>query len=75
VVLWDLFSAHREQRVKDRAQELGIQLIFIPAGMIGEYLPLDRGIFKSLNAQARASFDQHAMSADGELTRSAAIGI
>jgi hypothetical protein len=75
VVLWDLFSAHREQGVKNRAQELGIELIFIPAEMTGEYQSLDRRIFENLKARTRAQFARHVMSADEELTMSASIGI
>jgi hypothetical protein len=75
VVLWDQFSAHRDQGVKERAQELGIELVFIPAGMTGEYQPLDRRIFGSLKARTRAQFDRHSMSADEELTMSASIRI
>jgi hypothetical protein len=75
VVLWNLFSAHREQGVKERAQELGIELVFIPAGMTGEYQSLDRRIFGSLKARTRAQFDWHSMSADEEMTMSASIRI
>jgi hypothetical protein len=74
VVFWDLFSAHREQGVKDRAQELGIELIFIPARMTGEYQPLDRRIFENLKARTRAQFARHVMSADEEVMISASIG-
>jgi hypothetical protein len=43
--------------------------------MPGECQPLDRRIFESLKARTRAQFDQHAMSADEELTMSTSIGI
>jgi hypothetical protein len=59
VVLWNLFSAHREQGVKERAQELGIELVFIPAGMTGKHRPLDRRLFGSLKARTRARFARH----------------
>jgi transposase len=42
VLLWDVFSAHRDKKVKAYAVELRIRLIFIPPGMIDVYQPLDR---------------------------------
>jgi hypothetical protein len=75
VVLWDLFSSHREQGVKERAKELGIELVFIPAGMTSEYQLLDRRIFGSLKARTRAQLTRHVMSADEKVTMSAPIGI
>jgi hypothetical protein len=61
--------------VKERAQELGIELVFIPAGMTSEYQPLDHRIFGSLKARTRAQLTRHVMSADEELMIWASIGI
>ena len=47
----DLFASHHCQAVKDRAQELGIDLIFVPANGTGLYQPLDRKIFGILKKQ------------------------
>jgi hypothetical protein len=57
VLIWDIFPAHRTEWIKSLARELGIKLDFIPAGMTGECQPLDRRIFGSLKARARARFD------------------
>jgi hypothetical protein len=54
VLIWDVFAAHRDQAVKDLAEELNIQLIFIPAGQTDEYQPLDRRIFGPMKQMARA---------------------
>jgi hypothetical protein len=61
--------------VKERAQELGIELVFIPAGLTGECQPFDRRIFGGLKAPTRAEFDRRIMSVDKELRLSASIGI
>jgi hypothetical protein len=53
-LLWDVFSAHRDQEVKAYASELGIRLIFIPPGMTDVYQPLDKRIFGHLKQQAQA---------------------
>jgi hypothetical protein len=57
VLIWDIFPAHRTQKIKSQARELSVKLDFIPAGMTGECQPLDRRIFGSLKARARARFD------------------
>jgi hypothetical protein len=75
VILWDLFSAHREQGVEALAQELGIRLVFIPAEMTGLYQPLDRRIFGSLKAGARARFDRYVTNGDDDLTMAGSITI
>jgi hypothetical protein len=57
-LLWDVYSAHREEGVKGYAARKGTKLIYIPPGMTDEYQPLDRRVFGSLKARARARFDE-----------------
>jgi hypothetical protein len=52
----DMYQAHRTQGVKDLARELGIELLFVPAGATGECQPLDRRIFGELKSLARSEF-------------------
>jgi hypothetical protein len=56
-LVWDCFSAHRDDLVKSRAEGKDITLEFIPAGLTDEWQPLDLRIFGSLKMQARALFD------------------
>jgi hypothetical protein len=58
VLLWDLFSAHRDPSVQETAHHLGIRLEFVPAGATGELQPLDRRVFGSLKQRARRRFDE-----------------
>jgi hypothetical protein len=66
VLVWDVYSAHRDPLVKEKAIELGIKLIFIPPGMTGTLQPLDRRIFGSLKARGKARW---ARSLSGQLTK------
>lgn len=56
-LLWDVFSAHRQEEVKDLARDLGIGMGFIPAGLTSRHQPLDKRIFGNLKSRARARFD------------------
>jgi hypothetical protein len=56
-LIWDVYAAHREEGVKAYAARKGIGLLYIPPGMTDTYQPLDRRIFGSLKARARARFD------------------
>lgn len=47
----DVFSAHRDQSVKDKANELNIELIFVPANGTSVYQPLDRKVFGVLKSK------------------------
>ena len=55
----DTYAAHRTASVRARAQELGIDLIFIPPGATDLYQPLDRKIFGCLKAYAKRLWRQH----------------
>ena len=44
-LILDVFEAHRDDSVKELAEDLGIQLIYVPACGTGEFQPLDRRLF------------------------------
>ena len=52
----DLYKAHHTQQILEYANQLNIDLIFIPAGLTDELQPLDRLVFGSLKATARRLF-------------------
>jgi hypothetical protein len=56
-LLWDLLSAHHEEEVKKKAEEMHISLEFIPAGLKNGWEPQDLRIFGSLKVRARGLFD------------------
>lgn len=53
-VLWDLYAAHRDRKVKKNSP---VHLEWIPAGLTDQFQPLDRRIFGSLKSSARARMD------------------
>jgi hypothetical protein len=53
----DVYPAHRTPRVRQRAGELGIELLDAPAGGTSEFQPLDRRIFGELKSRARRAFE------------------
>ena len=55
-LILDLYSVHRDAEIKAHANELNIQLHFIPAGMTDKLQPLDRNCFGALKATARRLF-------------------
>lgn len=50
----DCYKAHRTDAVKEEADNLGIELIFVPACGTSIYQPLDRRIFGILKAHLRS---------------------
>lgn len=50
----DCFKAHKTPKVIQKACDLGIELIIVPANGTGKYQPLDRKIFGILKAKLRA---------------------
>jgi hypothetical protein len=58
ILVWDLFTAHRDGVVIEQARNLGIRLEFIPPGATGLCQPLDRRIFGILKQRAKARFDR-----------------
>ena len=56
LLLWDVFSAHKNEEVQELARELGIGMGYIPVGLTSRHQPLDKRIFGSLKSRARARF-------------------
>lgn len=68
----NVFKAHRDDNVKELAEYLSIQLIYVPACGTGEFQPLDRrliGIVKKL-----AGYDETILQEDPFLTSIQALG-
>jgi hypothetical protein len=55
-LLLDQFKAHLTQAVRDKARDLHIELIEIPANCTGELQPLDRKVFGPLKAMAKHEY-------------------
>ena len=55
-LILDVHSTHRTKDVKTKAKELGIELIYVPAGGTSKYQPLDRRVFGELKSRARKKF-------------------
>jgi hypothetical protein len=58
LLVLDVYPAHRRPRVRQRAGELDIELLEVPAGGTSEFQPLDRRIFGELKSRARRAFEQ-----------------
>jgi len=54
----DCFKAHINEKVKKLAENLGIELIIVPACGTGIYQPLDRKIFGIVKAKLRSAENQ-----------------
>ena len=62
-LIWDLHSSHRNEEVKTKANELEINLQYVPAGQTGFWQPLDAGIFGAIKMEAKTKFDVKVMEA------------
>jgi hypothetical protein len=58
MLVLDVYKAHRTQKLRERARELNIELLFVPAGGTSLYQPLDRRVFGELKSRARHAFFQ-----------------
>ena len=57
-LIWDLFSAHKAERVRAFAAKKHVPLAFVPSGQTGTWQLLDYRIFGSLKQKAKARFDK-----------------
>lgn len=57
VLVLDVFSAHRHIDVKNKAQELNIELIYVPANGTSTYQPLDRKIYGPLKQRIKKLYE------------------
>ena len=53
VLVWDLYSSHRNAEIQKWAAEQHINLVFVPAGQTSTWQPLDRKIFGALKSKAQ----------------------
>jgi hypothetical protein len=58
-LILDCYSVHRGRQIRDFAEELGITVLFIPAGMTDALQPLDRAVVGAMNATARRLYRVH----------------
>jgi hypothetical protein len=52
----DQFTVHTTDEVTETAEELGIEIIWLPKGATGKYHPLDRRTFGALKSKGRAKW-------------------
>ena len=55
-LILDVYPSHRTAAVQELANELDIELLYVPAGGTSLYQPLDRRIFGELKSRARRKF-------------------
>ena len=60
-LIWDVHSSHRTDKVKKRAEELGVGMAFVPAGQTSRWQPLDNKIFGALKQRAHTRFNELAV--------------
>jgi hypothetical protein len=58
-LILDCYSVHRQDAMRQQAQDLGINLLFIPPGLTDELQPLDRFIFGAMKATRRRLYRMH----------------
>jgi hypothetical protein len=58
LLVLDAYRAHRTNKVRQRAKELNVELVFVPAGGTSLYQPLDRRVEGELKSRARRLFFQ-----------------
>jgi hypothetical protein len=61
MLMLDVYKAHRTVIFQGKAKELGIELLFVPAGGTSQFQPLDRRTFGKLKSLARAAFQLFAI--------------
>jgi hypothetical protein len=58
MLIMDVYPTHRTERVKFRALELNVEILYVPAGGTSKYQPLDARIFGELKSRARKEFQR-----------------
>jgi hypothetical protein len=70
----DAYSVHRSESSRALAEDLGIELHFIPRGWTDQLQPLDRYVFGALKAACRRLFHRHCqVHQDGKTGKADAI--
>jgi hypothetical protein len=62
LLIMDGYPTHRTERVLQKALDLNIEILFIPAGETSMYQPLDARIFGELKSRARVELQRLAAS-------------
>jgi hypothetical protein len=57
LLVLDVYPAHRTPKLQQRARELHVELLDVPAGETSQFQPLDRRIFGELKSRARRAFE------------------
>lgn len=57
VLVLDAFSVHRDTSVKNKAEQLDIELIFAPINVTPQYQPLDRKNFGPVKMRMRNMYE------------------
>jgi hypothetical protein len=52
----DQFTVHTTDKITETAEELGIEIIWVPKGATGKYQPLDRRTFGALKSKGRTKW-------------------
>jgi hypothetical protein len=55
-LIMDQFTVHTTDEVTETAEELGIEIIWVPKRATGEYQPLDGRTFGALKSEGRAKW-------------------
>jgi hypothetical protein len=58
LLVLDVYSARQTFSLMQRARELGIELLFVPAGGTSRFQSLDRRVFGNLKLRARHAFER-----------------
>ena len=70
----DVYKTHKHEKIRQLAQQLNIQLYYIPAGYTDEYQPLDIRVFGALKGMARGIwYSTYALKPGMEITKRKAI--
>ena len=71
----DQYPSHESENIRQKASELGIELIFIPKSATDLYQPLDRTVFGALKASAASMYDDKFFNEDKAYTKSEAADL
>ncbi len=55
-LIWDIFAAHKTERVRQHCADNNIELIYVPASMTHKRQPLDTHIFGVIKQQYRKDY-------------------
>ena len=74
-LILDRYSSHFSETIQTYAQELGIELLYIPTSATDKYQPLDRLIFGSLKSAAASRFNDKLFNEQKSFSKSEAADL